>query len=129
MKLFDWDKEIKNTTGNGKATPRIPVKAGLHTVGVTFLATNDLPGTELNRPFQRTMNTPGAIPGFLFYPHVGQVTIEGPLRRQGRDRHGEPPQDLRLPPDDARARKTRARARSSRRSPSTRSAGRRPPRT
>jgi hypothetical protein len=42
VKLFDWDKDISNTTGNGKATPRIPVKAGLHTVGVTFLATNDV---------------------------------------------------------------------------------------
>jgi mono/diheme cytochrome c family protein len=83
VKLFDWDKEIANTTGNGKSTPRIPVKAGLHTVGVTFLATNDVPGTELNKPFQRTMNTPGSIPGFLFYPHVGQVWIEGPYDAKG----------------------------------------------
>jgi Protein of unknown function (DUF1592)/Protein of unknown function (DUF1588)/Protein of unknown function (DUF1587)/Protein of unknown function (DUF1585)/Protein of unknown function (DUF1595) len=83
VKLFDWDKEIKNTTGNGKSTPRIPVTAGLHTVGVTFIATNDLPGTELNRPFQRTMNTPGEIPGFQFYPHVGQVTVEGPFDAKG----------------------------------------------
>jgi len=83
VKLFDWDKEISNTTGNGKATPRIAVKAGLHTVGVTFLATNDVPGSELNRPFQRTMNTPGSIPGFLFYPHVGQVWIEGPYNGAG----------------------------------------------
>src|SRR5215831_12965887 len=83
VKLFDWDREISNTTGNGRATPRIPVKAGLHTVGVTFLATNDVPGTELNRPFQRTMNTPGTIPGFQFYPHVGQVTIEGPYGADG----------------------------------------------
>jgi hypothetical protein len=75
---FDWDKEIAGTTGLGKSTPKIPVSAGLHTVGVTFLATNDLPATELNRPFQRTMNTPGSIPGFIFYPHVGQVQIEGP---------------------------------------------------
>ena len=81
--LFDWDKEISNTTGRGKWTPRIPIKAGLHTVGVTFLATNDMPGTELNRPFQRTMNTPGSIPGFIFYPHVGQVTIEGPHNAKG----------------------------------------------
>jgi mono/diheme cytochrome c family protein len=81
--LFDWDKEIKNTQGNGRATPRIPVKAGLHTIGVTFIATNDLPGTELNRPFQRTMNTPGEIPGFQFYPHVGQVTIAGPFDAKG----------------------------------------------
>ncbi len=83
VKLFDWDKEIASTTGNGKSTPRIPVKAGLHTVGVTFLATNDVPGSEVNRPFQRTMNTPGTIPGFLFYPHVGQVWIEGPYNAAG----------------------------------------------
>src|SRR6516162_9971900 len=83
VRLFDWDKEISNTTGNGKSTQRIAVKAGLHTVGVTFLATNDVPGSELNRPFQRTMNTPGSIPGFLFYPHVGQVWIEGPYNAAG----------------------------------------------
>ncbi len=83
VKLFDWDKEISTTTGVGKATPRIPVKAGLHTVGVTFLATNDVPGSELNHPFQRTMNTPGSIPGYLFYPHVGQVWIEGPYNAEG----------------------------------------------
>jgi mono/diheme cytochrome c family protein len=83
VKLFDWDKEISNTTGNGRSTPKVPIKAGLHTVGVTFLATNDIPGTELNRPFQRTMNTPGSIPGFIFYPHVGQVEIEGPYNSQG----------------------------------------------
>ncbi|MEO8099691.1 MAG: DUF1592 domain-containing protein [Acidobacteriota bacterium] len=83
VKLFDWDKEIANTTGNGRSTPRIPVKAGLHTVGVTFIATNDVPGSELDKPFQRTMNTPGSIPGFLFYPHVGQVWIEGPYNAKG----------------------------------------------
>ena len=83
VRLFDWDKEISNTTGNGKSTQRIAVKAGLHTIGVTFLATNDVPGSELNRPFQRTMNTPGSIPGFLFYPHVGQVWIEGPYNATG----------------------------------------------
>jgi len=83
VKLFDWDKEIANTTGNGKATQRIPIKAGLHTVGVTFLATNDVPGSEMDRPFLRTMNTPGSIPGFLFYPHVGQVWIEGPYNAAG----------------------------------------------
>ena len=83
VKQFDWDREIANTTGNGRSTPRIHVTAGLHDVGVTFIATNDVPGSELNRPFQRTMNTPGSIPGFLFYPHVGQVWIEGPYNAKG----------------------------------------------
>jgi hypothetical protein len=47
------------------------------------VATNDIPGSELNKPFERTMNTPGSIPGFLFYPHVGQVWIEGPYNPAG----------------------------------------------
>src|SRR5437867_1990206 len=81
--LFDWDKEISNTRGNGGRSPRVALKAGLHTVGVTFIATNDVPGSELNKPFMRTMNTPGEIPGFLFYPHVGQTVIEGPYGPQG----------------------------------------------
>src|SRR5215467_12451440 len=43
VKVFDWDREIANTgNSGGRATPRIPVKAGHHTVAVTFLATNDL---------------------------------------------------------------------------------------
>jgi hypothetical protein len=83
VKLFDWDKDISTTTGMGRSTERIAVKAGLHTIGVTFLATNDVPGSELNKPFERTMNTPGSIPGFLFYPHVGQVWIEGPYNASG----------------------------------------------
>ncbi|MGP0075913.1 MAG: DUF1592 domain-containing protein [Bryobacteraceae bacterium] len=83
VRLFDWDKEISTTTGMGRSTQPIPVKAGLHTIGVTFLATNDVPGSELNKPFERTMNTPGSIPGYLFYPHVGQVWIEGPYKPAG----------------------------------------------
>ena len=83
VKLFNWDKEISNTTGVGRSTQKVAVKAGLHTVGVAFLATNDIPGSELNRPFERTMNSPGSIPGFQFYPHVGQVWIEGPYNAAG----------------------------------------------
>ena len=82
VKIFDWDREI-TTRNKGGDTPRIPIKAGLHTVGVTFLATNDVPGNDVNKAFLRTMNAPGAIPGFTFYPHVGQVQIEGPYGAQG----------------------------------------------
>ena len=110
VKLFDWDKEIANTTGNGKSTPRIPVKAGLHTVGVTFLATNDVPGSELNKPFQRTMNTPGSIPGFLFYPHVGQVWIEGPYNAKGASDTASPQEDFRVPPGHRAQGRSRLRA-------------------
>jgi hypothetical protein len=90
--LYDWDKEIGNQEGNGGRTPAIPIKAGFHRVGVTFIATSDLPDTGLNKSFQRTMNSPGSISGYTFYPHVGQVFIEGPfngvpaMTKQSRDR-------------------------------------------
>jgi mono/diheme cytochrome c family protein len=76
--LYDWDTEIGNQEGNGGRTPEIPIKAGFHKIGVTFIATSDLPDTGLNKSFVRTMNSPGAISGYTFYPHVGQVFIEGP---------------------------------------------------
>ncbi|MES2603737.1 MAG: DUF1592 domain-containing protein [Pseudomonadota bacterium] len=77
--LFDWDKDIKTTEGSGGKTPSIAIKAGFHKVGVTFIATSDLPDTGLNKSFVRTMNSPGSISGYTFYPHVGQVFIEGPF--------------------------------------------------
>jgi hypothetical protein len=80
--LYDWDREIGSTEGNGGRTPAVPIKAGFHRVGVTFIATSDLPDTGLNRSFVRTMNSPGSISGYTFYPHVGQVFIEGPFNGQ-----------------------------------------------
>jgi hypothetical protein len=77
--LYDWDTEIGNQEGNGGRTPEIPLAAGFHRIGVTFIATSDLPDTGLNKSFVRTMNSPGAISGYTFYPHVGQVFIEGPF--------------------------------------------------
>ncbi|MFM1886979.1 MAG: hypothetical protein RL026_2136 [Pseudomonadota bacterium] len=78
--LYDWDTEIATKRGDGGKTPPLPIKAGFHRIGVAFLATSDLPDTGLNRSFQRTMNSPGSISGYTFYPHVGQVFIEGPFK-------------------------------------------------
>jgi len=77
--LFDWDEEIGNKEAAGGKTPPIYVTGGQHSVGVTFIATSDLPDTGLNKSFVRTMNSPGAISGYTFYPHVGQVFVEGPF--------------------------------------------------
>ena len=77
---YDWDKEISTKRSDGGKTPALPIKAGFHRIGVAFLATSDLPDTGLNKSFQRTMNSPGAISGYTFYPHVGQVFIEGPFK-------------------------------------------------
>ena len=82
---FDWDAELKNgqAVHAGANTEWTYIRAGLHTVGVTFLATNYAPGNDLNAKFLRSTIQTGAIPGFTFYPHVGRVRIEGPYEPKG----------------------------------------------
>ena len=83
VKLFDWDKEMRGAPRSGVPTPPIPVKAGLHKVGVTFLANNYAPDTNINNVFLRATIETGGIPGYLFFPHVGKVRIEGPFNASG----------------------------------------------
>ena len=84
--LFDWDKETAPKTGffePGTVDLKIQVKAGPHTVGVTFLATNYAPINDHNQQFLRTTIETGGIPGFTFFPHVGSVRIAGPFAVKG----------------------------------------------
>ena len=77
--LFDWDKEMVGAPRSGVPTPPIHVTAGLHKVGVTFLATNYAPDNNINHVFLRATIETGGIPGYVFFPHLGKVKIEGPL--------------------------------------------------
>ena len=55
-------------SGRAGATPRVFVKAGLHAVGVAFLATNDAPGWEVNKAFERTLEvSPDETGGTVFW--------------------------------------------------------------
>jgi hypothetical protein len=79
--IFDWDREVtpKSATGQtGTIDLRFSAKAGLHDIGVTFLATHYAPLLDLNNPFQRSTIETGGLPGFTFYPHVGSIRIDGP---------------------------------------------------
>ena len=82
---FDWDAELQNgqAVHAGADTEWIYVKAGLHTVGITFLATNYAPGNDLNAKFLRSTIQTGNLPGMTFYPHVGRVRVEGPYDAKG----------------------------------------------
>jgi len=81
VKVFNWDTDRSRGEGTFKVT--FPVKAGRHSVVVTFLATNDAPGTDLNRHFLRSSLETGGLPGFRFFPHVGKVVIDGPFKAAG----------------------------------------------
>ena len=54
------------------------MKAGLHKIGVTFVANNYAPDNNINDVFLRATIETGGIPGYQFFPHVGKVRIEGP---------------------------------------------------
>jgi len=74
---FDMSK-VPNGTDNDKNELRVNVKAGDRTVGFTFLANTHIPGDDLNQHYLRSVLDTNPIPGFLFYPQVGQVKILGP---------------------------------------------------
>jgi len=85
IKTYDWDKEIGRgaPVHGGTADLRVPVEAGEHMVGITFLATNYAPGMDLNKHFLRSTIETGGLPGFSFYPHVGYMRIDGPYKAAG----------------------------------------------
>jgi hypothetical protein len=84
----DWDKALAvdrryDDEGAGQLRTidvTLPVKAGPHHIGVTFLATNYAPGLDLNHAFERSTIETGGLPGFTFYPHIGSVRIDGPTQ-------------------------------------------------
>jgi hypothetical protein len=85
IKVYDWDTEVARGAAihNGTAEVHVQVKAGTHTVGVTFLATQLAPGNDLDEHFLRSTIETGGLPGFRFYPHVGKVDIIGPYKAAG----------------------------------------------
>jgi hypothetical protein len=85
IKLYDWDAEIGRgaPVHAGSKDVKAFVKAGVHTIGVTFLATNYAPGNDLDQHFLRSTIETGGLPGYTFFPHVGKLTIQGPLNAKG----------------------------------------------
>jgi mono/diheme cytochrome c family protein len=81
IKLFDWDKE--RLREDGTYNVKFNASAGPHTVVVTFLATNNAPGNDLDQHFLRDTIETGGLPGYKFFPHVGKIRIDGPNNAKG----------------------------------------------
>ncbi len=82
VELVDWDR---GTARGQDPAVKFAVKAGIHSVGVTFLATNFAPTLDINDQFLRSTIETGGIPGFTFFPHVGSFRIDGPYNAAGAD--------------------------------------------
>ncbi len=57
----------------------IPVKAGSHMVGATFLATNYRPSLDMIRQYERKSLENNSIPQLQYYPAIGFLRIQGPF--------------------------------------------------
>ncbi len=99
VKLWDWDTRRAPLPVPGQEAPArggrgggggdgtfnvaFHATAGLHTVVVTFLATNYAPGNDLDEHFLRSTIETGGLPGYNFFPHVGKIRIDGPTNAKG----------------------------------------------
>ena len=57
----------------------VPVKAGSHRVGVTFLATNYRPSLDMIKQYERKSLENNSIPQLQYYPAIGIFRIQGPF--------------------------------------------------
>src|SRR5437762_12827538 len=84
VRLFEWNDLQGGNPGadgdtGGGLEIAVPVKAGTHKVGVTFLATNYRPSLDLAKHFARSTLENSRIAGFSNYPEVGLLKIQGPF--------------------------------------------------
>jgi len=87
VKSFDWDAQTVTSLNNSRPEQhmefRAPVKAGTHTVGVTFLQTNNRPSLDIYHHFSRSTLENYTVRGYIYYPAVGYVKITGPFNAAG----------------------------------------------
>jgi len=85
IRLFDIDTEVIKA-GFVETKPlevRVPLKAGLQSIGVTFPARNYGPVEDSFQPFERSVITLTLGKDWTVLPHVGSVTVTGPFQASG----------------------------------------------
>jgi len=83
-KSYDWDSlGAPNPLTNNRVEMHVdfmmPVKAGAHDIGVTFLQTNNRPSLDIYHHFSRSTLENYTVRGYTFYPAVGFLKIAGPF--------------------------------------------------
>ena len=68
-----------SSDNDGSIDVTIPVKAGSHLVGITFLAENFRPSLDLIRQYDRKSLEDNPIPQLEYHPAIGTVRIRGPF--------------------------------------------------
>jgi len=81
LHLFEYSNlgRGRGEGGEGDLNVQVPVKAGTHQVGVTFLASNYRPSFSLIKEFDRKSLENEILPGMHNHPEVGLLRIQGPF--------------------------------------------------
>jgi hypothetical protein len=85
VKVWDVANENPRNMTDERYAVTVPVTAGLHTVGLSFMARTHMPSNDFNRKFERTTLTQDVV-GFTFAPHVNAISITGPFDAQRPER-------------------------------------------
>jgi mono/diheme cytochrome c family protein len=83
VELFDYVgvglSQGMQADADGSIAITVPVRAGSHKVGVTFLATNYRPTLDLIKQYERKSLENNSIPQLQYYPAIGLLRIQGPF--------------------------------------------------
>jgi len=77
-KIWDVANENPRNMADERFVVRVPVTAGMHKVGLSFIARTHTPSNDFNKKFERTTLTQDVV-GFTFVPHVNAMSITGPF--------------------------------------------------
>ncbi len=84
--LFDYAGVGLNEGGNadkdGTLEVKLPVKAGSHLVGATFLLTNYRPSQDVIQPYERLSLENESFPQVLKHPVIGLLKVIGPFKAE-----------------------------------------------
>ena len=91
---------------DGSIAITVPVKAGSHKVGVTFLATNYRPTLDLIKQYERKSLENNSIPQLQYYPAIGLLRIQGPFGASSSGRLQKHAQGHDMPAGECRSGRT-----------------------
>ena len=83
VQLFDYVgvglSQGMQADADGAIEITVPVRAGSHMVGATFLATNFRPSLNMIKEYERKSLENNSIPQLQYYPAIGLMRIQGPF--------------------------------------------------
>lgn len=85
VKVWDVANENPRNMTDERFAFRMPVTAGLHKVGLSFIARTHMPSNDFNKKFERTTLTQDVV-GFTFAPHLNALSISGPFDAERPER-------------------------------------------